>query len=381
MTENEKSLLLDLSQDAEYKLAIDNLYEMRWFDGTELAIVSAEPDEAKISKHVSTILAALHINADDLTVLREALGLAEQDAPLTLANLSILYRHALLAKALRLKAKDLIALKELSGIDPFQSGDPAPTAEFVEKVSKIKRSGFSVSELNYLYRHLSEPAKSIAPSQEQVRLLAKQLHNGLKHIADDNVAAPDPAGDLTRSKLGTLWEGKIVDQIISMLDGSAKYSTSLASLPVSAFPDDLKDKISYDAAAQMLRFVGPMMLAEQTTLKGLSIDQSYQNAIDDLFQQPRDFLSNTKAGFLDITDAQDKLLDNPLPTTEEKFGYILINLLPYLRETLSRSLVKQTLGDALKLDSEMTELLLEKLLKSPTNTSRVNYGGFSGAAR
>ena len=85
--------------------------------------------------------------------------------------------------------------------------------------------------------------------------------------------------------------------------------------------------------------------------------------MNNLFQQPRDFLQNTKAGFLDLADAVTQLLDTAALSKEEKFGYILEHLLPYLQYTLSRTLVKQTLGDRLKLDSAMIELLLETIMK------------------
>jgi Tc toxin complex TcA C-terminal TcB-binding domain/ABC toxin N-terminal region/Neuraminidase-like domain/PA14 domain/Putative peptidoglycan binding domain/Salmonella virulence plasmid 28.1kDa A protein len=346
--------------------------------GTELASTSET-----ISQHLPGILAAFRINEGDLTVLRAATGLADENAALNLAHLSRLYCHALLARALKLKVSDLVALKALSGLDPFQPGDPAPTVVFVESARKARDSDFSVAQLNYLYRNLSEPVKPIAPSQEQVLRLAKQLHDGLKQIADDNRLAPDPTGELTRNKLGDIWEDKIVDRMISTLNGSSTYSASLASLPAITVPDEVKNKLSYDSTAQMLRFVGPMTLIEQVALKTISSDGNYQAAIDNLFQQPRDFLSNTKAGFLDLAEAPDRLLDNPNQLlddpqqfddpaliVEKRLGYVLERLLPYLRDTLSRSFVKQTLGEALILDSAITDLLLEKLLKSPVDINQ-----------
>ncbi len=346
--------------------------------GTELASSSET-----ISQHVPGILAAFRINEGDLTVLREATGLADENEALNLANLSRLYCHALLARCLKLKVNDFVALKALSGLDPFQPGDPAPTVVFVETARKVHDSDFSVAQLNYLYRHLSEPVTSIAPSQEQILRLAKQLHDGLKQISDDNRLVPDTTGELTRSKLGAIWEEKIVDQMISTVNGSSTYSVSLGNLPPTTFPAEVKLKIFYDGAGQILRFVGPMTLTEQVALKNLSADGNYQAAIDNLFQQPRDFLSNTKAGFLELAESQDKLLDNPNQLlddpqqfddpaliVEKKFGYILERLLPYLRDTLSRSFVKQTLGEALILDSAITDLLLEKLLKSPVDINQ-----------
>ena len=208
--------------------------------------------------------------------------------------------------------------------------------------------------------------------------LHKQLHDGLRQITDDNnidniVLAPDSLGDLTRKKLGSIWENSVVDQFISMVDHGTKYVTPLSSLSINTFPDGLKEKILYDNTTQMLRFNGPMTDEEKTILQGLpGADIEYQKAIDDVYQQPRDFLKNTKAAFLDLeNDALKKLLDIPLSSSEERFDYILTLLLPYIRNILNRSLVKQTLSDALKIDPGMAELLLEILLTSTTKTDQL----------
>lgn len=372
MSEDERPLLLSLSPDADYHVAVDSLFEMRWSEGTELAIAHTQPDQAVISNHTHAILAALRINAADLTLLREALGLADEDAPLTLANLSQVYRHALLAKALKLKVKDLLVLKALIGIDPLALAAPASTAAFLQKVGKVKPSGFTVAQLNYLYRHVAEPPQTTAPAKERLLLLAKGLHDELRGIAEENQASLDPNGELTRKKLAIIWESATVDQMISLLDGSARYSAPLApALVPPEFPAPVSDKIAYDSTNALLRFTGGMTLDEQAILLPLSADSDYQAAVNSLFQQPRDFLLNTKAGFLDLADAVAALLDTAALGKQEKFAYILERLLPYLRNTLSRSLVKQTFADWLKLDSAAIDLLLETVLKSPVDANKL----------
>ena len=375
-TLGDDSLYLKLFQNKAVLNPVDTDFELN-DEATELEKAAAA-SQATITDNVPAILAALRINADDLEAIRTATGLGDHPeanppalAVLNLSNLSNLYRHALLAKALKVKVKEFIALKSLTGLDPFQPSAAAPTVEFVGKAGNVRKSGFTVAQLNYIYRHVSEPTKSIAPSRDQVVLLAKQLHDGLVGISDDNVLAPDPAGELTGKKLGMIWESAVVEQMISMLNGSAVYSVSLASTPAIPFPDELKSKISYDMAAKALRFTGPMTLKDRKTLLNVPADAEYGDAINNLFQQPRTFLSNTKAGFLtDPADAEAQLLDIASLKTEQKFQYLLTGLLPYLRKTLSRSLVKQTMSDALKLDGAIAELLLERLLKSPANTNQ-----------
>lgn len=334
--------------------------------GTELADTSET-----MAAHVPAILAALRIGETELSAIREVLGIADENAPLTLANLSALYRHALLASAMKLKVGDLLALKTLSGVDPFQADNPAPTVAFVQVVDTVRDSAFSVEELNYLYRHLTEPARPLRPSEEHADQVAKQLKTGLEQIAAETTPVPDPTGEQTRQKLGLLWEEATVEPFMALLHGSVTYSTPLASLPEPiAFPEGLRNKASYDAEAQALRFAGPMSLDERTTLLSLSSDQDYQDAVNALFEHPRAFLSdivsdpNVDTAFLDLSEATDKLLDHPPATIEEQFGYVLAHLLPYLRETLSRGLVVQILSTALDLQPATTRLLLEEVLQA-----------------
>ncbi|MFZ0751490.1 MAG: hypothetical protein WAM70_19155, partial [Pyrinomonadaceae bacterium] len=392
----------------------------------------APGNDPLISDHVPAILAALAINAEDLAAIRASTNLSGQNAPLNPINLTVLFRHALLAKGLKLKVKELLALKELS--DPF--GGPAKPWEFVEKVRKIKSSGQTIAQLAYIYRDTSEPGKSLAPTDDEIALLTTQLQDGLKKIADDNQPATDPGGELTRKNLELIWDGLMVEQMIGLIDGSAIYSAPLIELPpdlmlpssvdtgvpfaydepdqmlvfdgqmteverslllgFSGDPDyqaavDLlftsgkankkntvpvkplqgkmgffaagTGRITYDDAANVLQFAGPMSLKEKMILLSLATKPSYHEVIDELFQEPRNFLLDPKAEFLGLDPMTEVewLLDQEATTAEERFGFVLARLLAYL---LGRSFVKQTLSDALELEPAVTTLLLETLVQS-----------------
>ena len=394
-----------------------------------------QPQNPLLLNHIPTILAALEINADDLAAIQKATNLSQ--APLTIANLTILFRHALLAKGLKIKVKQLLVLKDLTGINPFAT--PAKTVEFVEKSRKVKSSHHTVAQLNYIYRNSSEPAKNLAPTEDEILLLATQLQKGFKAIADDN-GPEDPTGELTQQNLGVVWENELVDKMIAFLDGSTIYATSLVQQPELTFPSaadtevplaydvgdqaflllgkltegartlllclsdnpeyktainklftdskenvkivvpakapptltfpaDVQAKISFDANAQALRFVGPMSPLEKMILLSLSGKDIYLDAVNDLFQQPGDFLLETKAPFLGLADAVElpdalaPLLD-PDVTSANKFEFVLKRLLSYLH---SRELIKQVLSEELKLEAAITRLLLEDVLKSLKN--------------
>jgi hypothetical protein len=100
-----------------------------------------------ISAHLPAIQAALRLRAGDLApLLSDALA----NEALTLANLSTLYRHALLANALRRSTADLLSLRALHVADPF--AHPRATLDFLDFVDAVRDAGFVVAQLDYLYR-------------------------------------------------------------------------------------------------------------------------------------------------------------------------------------------------------------------------------------
>jgi hypothetical protein len=379
------SLWADIDSDGEEALYPKLFLNKTVINPVDPAFTLSELGTASagITAHVPAILAALRIGEAELSAMRAALGLADHTAPLTLSNLSALHRRALLARGLKLKVQDLLALEKLSGIDPFQAADPASTVAFVQVVRKVRTSEFAAPELNYLYRHLMEPARPLGPAQEHIDQLARQLETGLARIADETNPVPDPSGEQIHQKLSLLWDEAAIAPFMVLLLGSSTYGTPMSALPASmGFPDALQGKVTYDVQAQVLRFVGPMTVDEQSALLNLSSDQDYQNAVGALFAQPRDLLAailsdpKLDTAFLDLGDATDKLLDHAPTTTEEKFGYVLEHLLPYLRETLSRGLIVQTLSTALNLEPATTRLLVADVLHMPGDPTQPAMADF-----
>jgi hypothetical protein len=364
---------------------------------------SVLPGTETIHDHVPALVAALRVSVADLDAIRADAGLTDDNntpptgPKLTLENVSKLYRYAVLAQALRLRVGDLLGLKALYGADPFAG--PQQTLDFYALASSVQQSGFKVAQLSYLYRHLSPPPADLSPPHARVLALAQALRRGLTQIARDNVQAPDPAGELTRAKLMALFDTETAEQAAGMINGSFIYSTPLSVLPAGiVFPDLVRQKASFDAATQALRFQGAMTDAERAALAGAApvSATAYQGAVADLYQQPATFVENALSGFLDVTQASTRLLrtipslDSNLAPVEldasgnvttdpsqaattamaAKFEWLLTQLLPYLTDQLSHALAKQTAADALRLDTAAASALLECALVSASDPTQ-----------
>jgi hypothetical protein len=373
-----------------------------------------------ISDHIPALLAAFNITATDLALIRADAGLGADTAPLSggpaglpaTANVSALFRYTVLARPLALPVADLITLRTLAGpsLDPFSS--PAATVAFADLVDAVRASGFSPVLLNYLLRHISEPPTGPAPQQSTLLTLASQLRQGLAAIATQTALAADPTGTLTQATLAQLISKDVADQTTAMINGTAIYTTPLATLPPAialhdangdvlgidpnALPAMVANKISYDPVGTTLRFTGAMATVEQNALLGAVSDAGFQTAVDNLAQQPLGFIASALSGILDPTQADSAVvtstpsLDGDLhpvlldpggsvvtdPTRAAgtaigaKRTFILSNALPFLSQQLSRALAKQTVVDAFGLDPATAATLLEATLVSPADPTQ-----------
>src|SRR6185437_7572385 len=368
-----------------------------------------------ISAHLPALVAALGVSASDLSLICADAGLTES-SPLLLANVSTLYLYAALALALGLTVSDFITLKGLAGpgLDPFTS--PAAALAFVTLAGDVSQSGFTPTQLAYLYQQVSAPPTGLAPQQTTLEVLALTLRNGLNQIAARCAIVPDPHGAATASAITQLVSKTVATQAVAWVNGTATSSAPLATLPAALArqdgggqvtgvdpaktPASVGAKLTYDPAAGTLGYIGAMTAAEYADLQAVSSDAAYLAALASLFAQPTTFLTADLAPLLDDPNAASTLfigtasLDgqlNPVlvdgggnvvtdpslaasTAIAAKFAYLLGKLMPYLQSLLSHTLVKQTIADTFGLDPMLAAVLLESVLAEPATPGQPIVG-------
>ena len=292
-----------------------------------------------LGEHSATLLAVLGLSDADFVALKDGTGLNDSSW-LTLDNLSTLYRFALFAKTLGVSIPDFIALKVLIGMDPFEPAShrentpasPAHTENtllFIEKTDKIRASAFSIDQLNYLYRHQAKPTSNLIPSPASLNALTKDILAGLNKIASETTSDA-PSEDLLQRKLATILETQGVSEAIAFID----------SIPVDT--------------------------AEKRTFVNVHFGL---------------FLPETGPDYSKLLAPASPMSDDDKATFKAKaIDYLLEHLIPYLRDTLSRTAVKQILSNTLKLDKAVTELLLEKILKKRADSQKAAITDFLALA-
>jgi hypothetical protein len=138
------------------------------------AMGSANPP-AKIMDHLSSIGAALQVTAADAATLA---GLT--DGNLTLENLSLMYRLALLAGTTGLAISNLAGAFAIEGLTIAQVfASPASTLDFIDRATAARKTGFTVPALTYV---LSTAPTSAGQTLAQLTTVLTSVQSAMQAV-------------------------------------------------------------------------------------------------------------------------------------------------------------------------------------------------------
>lgn len=374
-----------------------------------------------IKGHLLSLEGALGLTADEIGRILEDAGKSLDTAELSLQHVSLLYRYGLLAKVLKLSVRDLIALKHLSGLNPFTQIHPDPLADtpagavpakkaidldypfsqtlrFVEVAEEVKDSGLKIEDLEYLLRHRFDETGKYRPNSEGTLALLKTLAEGVRAFRTEHALPDDPGAmsdEVLRQKLGLALPPDVVERFLSMMNGTAEFTATRTGVAVAnqLAPEGFADEpaiqeVCYNATRQeqKLTFRGVLFDAEKTALKTRLPRPVPPNPhvpsvilselLDDVQQQARSFFKKhlqkqtpnvqPASGFLDVADF-DLLFDRNLAlaageTEQDRFRNRRMKLanafLPFLQARLIRQFIVQTMTAHTGTDPVLVESLV-----------------------
>jgi hypothetical protein len=266
------------------------------------AAMTANPSR-KLADKKAVVSAALRIKEGDFDALRVLFDpVLPADVTLSLPNLSRLYANVMLAKWLGVKPVDWVRWRKLIPFDPFAS--PDNTLRWLDAFDVLRTAGISPDELDYVL-NLDLTSKA-AVAEKTVTVFLTGLRDELKKIALDTDAAQLTTDDgaknaaILSTQLTALgWSGDAITGLVDVLTNQRTFALKVTPGAGFEFPDSVPHPsdpnatlpVSYDASNQRLSYTGLMTTAEQAALLAQSADAGYQTAVNDLFQQQRDFLS------------------------------------------------------------------------------------------
>lgn len=288
-----------------------------------------------LSAHQATIQAVLGLGADEITAILSDAGPAVTTVTIlvngnnatvpgfTLTNLSICYRYSELAKCLQLSVSNLIALKAISGLNPFQplSGNPITvladdilynqTLRFVKEVAAVGSSGFTVEDLQYLLRQQFDPVGKYQTDPNALLSLIQTLGSGLCQIQAQNAVPPDFTSiseSLIDQTLSGLFPAPILKNLFTLITNAQTYTASVSNvLPAdkiqpATFAQEPEISFNYDdvSQTQSVTYKGLLLASTRSQLVQINNSPMFGNLLDQIQAQAQQSLAQRIGDLLGV---------------------------------------------------------------------------------
>ncbi|MEU3690568.1 neuraminidase-like domain-containing protein [Streptomyces narbonensis] len=326
--------------------------------GDELvAMDRPEEDRPRLQDKAPAILAALRITETELTavtteaVRRGALDPDPERRWLSLANLSVLHRHVLLARLLDLRVTDLCVLLRLSGADPFAT--PQAALDFAALAAKCSGSGATIPQLDYLYGEPPLGPDALAPTAAELDALAASLGAAWTGIVREHALPGDPTADWLRGKLTLLAGAEATTAALDLVEG--RYGRPQAAAPGTGHT--AQATYAQAQTGQYAPAKGSHYSAQQ---------QPYPDPVEELrdafVAAHPDEPALARAAALAVFPDPCPLGDSPADEETKASRRLTAaeGLLPLLHRILARTRVHQTLGQALGTPADVLRAFLDE---------------------
>ncbi len=317
-----------------------------------------------IMDHANGIQAALKIGEEDWQHMVTHAGIVET-TPLSIENVTLLFRYAFLSQTLKISIQECIDLINLSGLDPMiiqqyeELGEykEPELLQFIRLVSEVKKSGFKIQELNYLFRHIDQNGNS-GPSFDEITSFIVPLREALQQVDETYPITEDINSDQARDLFTAVYGEELTNLFYATLEDrpdiqfSTNYTHTSVTLEEAIFQVD--GKIQYNSLQNTLIYQGIMKDQTRLDYKGIpGTSAAFSIAIDEIFQQGQERLQE----IFDIYPEIQGLYDQSQPFTD----MVRENIVPVLNR-LKSDIIRENLGAAIEETPDVVDLLLNTVL-------------------
>jgi hypothetical protein len=361
---------------------IDDIFQPdAWGNYLDPDIVSGHT----LAQHSPAIMAAFRMSEEDLQAVINVASIKENGTDrlltlednLTLANLSTIYRHVVLAKALKLKVTDFCMLIKLFVKAPFSiyslqqnkfvEIDPERTVDFVTLALSVKDAKFKSTVLQYIFTGQLPAESTLGLNADKTKQTLRAIRESFAAINQEHAEkAPTPlTAEVLQAKLSLTYQPAIVSQLMSILNGTVVVDTITQPNLAVAIPEELSLRYSYKPGSGRITATGIITDGERTTLKGLpGVNADFEKAIDDLYTFPETFLDENFSGvFTNLSEANAILLNHPeqpTPSTlPEKLEFVYTQFIPLLKTKLRHDAIIQHIASITGLSEESAAVLIK----------------------
>jgi peptidoglycan hydrolase-like protein with peptidoglycan-binding domain len=315
--------------------------------------------DERLLDHAEAIRAACTLTVDELAEIAAALGFDEA-TPLTLDNVSAVFRTGWLARKLKLSVRELLLLTRFTGIDPFAAPDPAsaPILDFVDLVGRLRAAPLKPTAALYLIWNQDLSGRS-APADEVILELARTLRASFTAIESEFALMDDPDGLIARSRMSQVYDGQATDRFFGLLEGkvvsdvSYSHATGALEQPIVGAGsghiayDDLRKRLAFDA--------GVMPDSMRDALKAAAGNvPSFHAAVDELYAKTRLFFDR----YPELLPLYEQYATSNEPVEQRRLA-LLAAFLPELKRRRKRQQALQTIATVVPASLDLASALLD----------------------
>jgi hypothetical protein len=238
--------------------------------------------------HEPTLGAAFNLTGAEFALITTALAF-DASTPLTLANVSEVFRYGWLARTLGLSVLEFLLLREFTGIDPFSPLDPGSTApaeppavRFVRLLAALAAAGLTTAQTLYLMWNQDISGIS-APAQADVTGLAFALRADFAAVEAQFTLQDDPDGSTAQNLMSLVYGSTASAFFFGLLNGTFTTAVPYAAPPGQpALPQAViaasDGQLGYNDLSKQLSFSGVLDPAAQSAVDAVIIVSTTDSA-------------------------------------------------------------------------------------------------------
>ncbi|HKZ55346.1 MAG TPA: neuraminidase-like domain-containing protein [Anaerolineales bacterium] len=315
----------------------------------------------KLLDHAEALRAAFNVTAEEFARIAAALGL-DATTPLTVANISAIYRRGWLARKLRLSIRELLLLTSLTGLDPFVLPDPTHPAilRLIALVEALKARSLKSAAALYLIWNQDLSGKS-APDPRRVAEFARTLRGEFASIDDQFAVTEDPGGDVARARMALVNGQEASDSFFALLEDTivldVPYAQGTPALDAAITTVD--PNIAYDDFRHRIFHKGLLRAPTRIALTAVGgVTSDFQNAVDGLFARSEDASGSFFTRYPELKPLYDAYIASTDPL-EKKRSALLAAFRPELARRRKRQVALRRLSDAASVDISFAQTVLD----------------------
>ena len=244
-------------------------------DGYGTGNFLTEPSQTLFG-HEPTLCAACNLTGAEFALITTALGF-DPSTPLTLANVSTLFRYGWLAHTLGLSVLEFLLLREWTGLDPFSSIDPGtpppaepPVIRFIRLLAAFATAGLTTAQALYLTWNQDISGTS-APPLTTVTGLALALAADFAAVDAQFTLQFDPDGSIAQKLMTLVYGATASATFFGLLNNTVTTSVAYSTPPgQQTLPQPVIDastgRLSYDNLGKQLTFAGVLDTGTQAAI-------------------------------------------------------------------------------------------------------------------